>query len=101
MKFADQQLDYLPDSVTFELITFTKDSVLISTATHKFAGTWKLFKGQPNIHIEETDQFNYALVARGDNDIFFKTKNIGYYKYFQKVRNRNTARKTANKATTN
>ena len=84
-KLADTHLEYLKDTVEFEILKFTKDSVFVTTIREHYAGTWKLVRGQTKINIKKTDKFNYEWIAGDTKSKFLTTKGLGYYKYFVRV----------------
>ena len=85
-KLADIHLNYRPDSVKKEILKFTKDSVFISDETGEYAGTWELVSSQPIINIRETNRYNYSWISGDVDSKFFTTKELGYYKYFIRIK---------------
>jgi len=86
-KLADKHLNYISDSVQTEFLIFTKDSVFVRTGGKEYAGTWKLKGEQPIIRIKQTSQFNYQWISGNIDSKFFTTPNLGYYKYFIRIKN--------------
>ena len=86
-KYADVHLSFTKKQVKSETLIFTKDSIFVNLVNKKYCGVWKLEDRQPIITIKETKRFNYHWLGRGADHIFFTSKGLGYYKYFERVSN--------------